>query len=100
MFANHPSSRLSFLLSTAALVILCSTFVESAGAAEEECVKVGLVTALSGTSALSGETIMRSRSIAIDEISAHGGVLGGRKLVLVRRADESNPTKGNWLRTS
>jgi len=32
--------------------------------------------------------------VAIDEVNAKGGVLGGRKLVLVRRDDESNPAKG------
>ena len=33
-------------------------------------------------------------TVAIDEINAKGGVLGGKKLVLVRRDDESNPAKG------
>ena len=32
--------------------------------------------------------------IAIDEINAQGGLLGGRKLELVRRDDEANPAKG------
>lgn len=77
-----------------ALFALCSAFAASAGAAEAEAVKVGLVAALSGNSALSGEAITRGLSIAIDEINARGGVLGGRKLVLVRRDDESNPAKG------
>jgi branched-chain amino acid transport system substrate-binding protein len=49
---------------------------------------------LSGNSALSGEAINRGLTIAIDEVNARGGVLGGRKLALVRRDDESNPAKG------
>lgn len=57
-------------------------------------VKIGLVAALSGDSALSGEAITRGLTVAIDEVNARGGVLGGRKLVLVRRDDESNPAKG------
>ena len=57
-------------------------------------VKIGLVAALSGDSALSGEAITRGLTVAIDEVNAKGGVLGGRKLVLVRRDDESNPAKG------
>lgn len=36
----------------------------------------------------------RPTTIAIDEINAKGGLLGGRKLELVRRDDEGNPTKG------
>ena len=57
-------------------------------------VKVGLVAALSGPSAKSGEGITRGLTIAIDEINARGGVLGGRMIELVRRDDESNPGKG------
>lgn len=57
-------------------------------------VKIGLITALSGQSALAGESISRGVQVAIDEINAKGGVLGGRKLELVRRDDEANPAKG------
>jgi len=57
-------------------------------------VKVGLVAALSGQSAKSGEGITRGLTIAIDEINARGGVFGGRMIELVRRDDESNPGKG------
>ncbi len=56
-------------------------------------IKIGLVAALSGPSAQSGEAITRGLSVAIDEINAKGGVLG-RKLELVRRDDESSPPKG------
>ena len=57
-------------------------------------VKVGLTAAVSGGSAASGEAIKRGLVIAIDEINGKGGVLGGRKLELVVRDDEGNPTKG------
>ena len=57
-------------------------------------IKIGLVTALSGQSALAGEAITRGLTIAIDEVNARGGLLGGRKLELVRRDDEGNPAKG------
>jgi branched-chain amino acid transport system substrate-binding protein len=64
------------------------------GALAAEPIKVGLVTALSGQSAQAGEAITRGLNIAIDEINAKGGLLGGRKIELVRRDDESNPAKG------
>ena len=57
-------------------------------------VVVALVAALSGGSALSGEAIKRGLTVAIDEINAKGGVLGGRKLELVLRDEEGNPSKG------
>jgi branched-chain amino acid transport system substrate-binding protein len=59
-----------------------------------EPIKIGLVTALSGQSALAGEAITRGLTVAIDEINAKGGLLGGRKLELVKRDDEANPAKG------
>ena len=43
-----------------------------------EPVKIGLVAALSGPSAKSGEGITRGLTIAIDEINARGGLLGGQ----------------------
>ncbi|MBA1274050.1 ABC transporter substrate-binding protein [Stutzerimonas azotifigens] len=64
------------------------------GAAQaEEPIKVGLVAALSGQSAKSGEALTRGLTVAIEEINAQGGVLG-RPLQLIRRDDESNPSKG------
>lgn len=57
-------------------------------------VKVALVAAMSGGSALSGEAIKRGLTVAIDEINARGGVLGGRPVALVIRDEEGNPSKG------
>ena len=57
-------------------------------------VVVALVAAMSGGSALSGEAIKRGLTVAIDEINAKGGVLGGRKVELVIRDEEGNPSKG------
>ncbi|WP_440906252.1 ABC transporter substrate-binding protein [Catenovulum sp. SX2] len=65
----------------------------SFSACAQETIKIGLVAALSGQSAKSGEAITRGISVAIDEINANGGVLG-RPLELIRRDDESNPSKG------
>ncbi len=57
-------------------------------------VKLGLIAALTGKSALSGEAITRGLNVAIDEVNSAGGVLGDRQLELIRRDDESNPAKG------
>jgi branched-chain amino acid transport system substrate-binding protein len=63
-------------------------------ASAAEPIKIGLVTALSGQSAKAGEAITRGLTVAIDEINAKGGLLGGRKLELIRRDDEAVPAKG------
>jgi branched-chain amino acid transport system substrate-binding protein len=62
-------------------------------AAAQDTLKLGLVAAMSGQSAKSGEAIVRGLSIAVDEINAKGGLLG-KKVELLVRDDESNPAKG------
>ena len=75
------------------LAAVAATFM-AAGVFAADPVKLGHVAALSGPSAQSGEAITRGLTIAIDEINAAGGVLGGRMIELVQRDDESNPPKG------
>jgi branched-chain amino acid transport system substrate-binding protein len=77
-------------LAVGAAIAFCAT----ASALAAEPIKVGLVAALSGPSAQSGEAITRGLQLAIDEINAKGGLLNGRKLELVQRDDESSPPKG------
>jgi branched-chain amino acid transport system substrate-binding protein len=71
----------------------------AAGAADP--IKVGLVAALSGQSAKSGEGITRGLTIAIDEINAHGGVLGRRRPTLratvpTRTMCSASPLSTRW----
>ena len=68
-------------------------FAAAVPAKAQDTVKVGLVAAMSGQSAKSGEAIVRGLSLAIDEINAGGGLLG-KKVELLVRDDESNPAKG------
>jgi branched-chain amino acid transport system substrate-binding protein len=68
--------------------------VAASALAQKPPVKVALVAAMSGGSALSGEAIKRGLTVAIDEINARGGVLGGSRVELVIRDEEGNPTKG------
>ena len=81
------SRRQAGVLAATALV------ARAARAHAAEPIKLGLVAALSGQSAKSGEGITRGLQVAIDEVNARGGV-GGRPLELIRRDDESNPAKG------
>src|ERR1700676_4779029 len=85
--APHKLSR-RLLLAGAALSLTIG-----APALAQETVKLGLVAAMSGQSAKSGEAIVRGLSLAIDEINAKGGLLG-KKVELLVRDDESNPAKG------
>jgi branched-chain amino acid transport system substrate-binding protein len=83
-------SRILKLACSLGLAVLAA----SANAYGAEAIKIGHVAALSGASAQSGEAITRGLAIAIEEINLRGGLLGGRKLELVQRDDESAPPKG------
>jgi branched-chain amino acid transport system substrate-binding protein len=87
-------TRSSFSFGRRTLLAAGLALAAATPALAAEPIKIGLVTALSGQSALAGEAITRGMQIAIDEINAKGGLLGGRKLELVRRDDEANPAKG------
>jgi len=91
MYGLHSQTkRRAFLRAACAAVGLVISWPLAAA----DVIKIGLVTALSGQSAKAGEALTRGLTVAIDEINAKGGVLGGRKFELVRRDDEANPAKG------
>jgi branched-chain amino acid transport system substrate-binding protein len=81
------------LLCCLTVAVLCGLGIQ-ASAQSKDPIKIGLGAAVSGGSAASGEAIKRGMLIAIDEINAKGGLLGGRKLELVIRDDEGDPAKG------
>jgi branched-chain amino acid transport system substrate-binding protein len=85
--------RRTFFASVIALALVVAV-AATAWTQGKPPVKVALVAAMSGGSALSGEAIKRGLTIAIDEINAKGGVLGGSKIELVIRDEEGNPGKG------
>lgn len=87
-FHDRNHARWSRWSAVAAAMLFASTSFAA------DPIKIGQVAALSGASAQSGEAMTRGLQIAIDEINAKGGLLGGRKLVLIQRDDESNPPKG------
>jgi branched-chain amino acid transport system substrate-binding protein len=85
--------NLQRLLFPVAAAVTLNMAIFAGAQATEPPIKVGLVAALSGQSAKSGEALTRGLTMAINEVNASGGVLG-RPLELVRRDDESNPSKG------
>ena len=90
-FLRRATTRRA-LLRTAPALLAAALLPAAAGAADP--IKLGHVAALSGASAQSGEAITRGLTVAIDEINAAGGLLGGRMVELVQRDDESSPPKG------
>src|SRR5438270_12647427 len=91
----HQAWSVTELCRPARFLLTAVTLSLAAGPAlAADPIKLGHIAALSGASAQSGEAIERGLQIAIDEINAKGGLLGGRKLELVVRDDEGNPQKG------
>jgi branched-chain amino acid transport system substrate-binding protein len=92
---NVCSGRCRFtLVAWATASIALAPLAAPSSLSAQEPIKIGHVAALSGGSAQSGEAITRGLSLAIEEINAGGGVLGGRKIELLQRDDESVPPKG------
>lgn len=83
-----------YRLASSILAATLAAALSSGPSRAADPIKIGHVAALSGASAQSGEAITRGLQVAIDEINAKGGLLGGRKLELVQRDDESSPPKG------
>lgn len=74
-------------------IVLASLGAGLTGCERSQEIKIGLVTALSGHSAKSGEALSRGLLLAIDEINSRGGLLGC-KLSLVSRDDQSDVGRG------
>lgn len=55
-------------------------------------VKIGVVLPLSGPFQIYGEQGLKGAMLAVEQINAAGGVLGGRPLELVIRDNQTNPT--------
>jgi branched-chain amino acid transport system substrate-binding protein len=66
-------------------------FIRRAAAADET-IRIGFLPALTGPSSSTGIGINRGTVMAVDEINAAGGI-GGRKVELITRDTQSDPTK-------
>ncbi len=74
-------------LATAGLSLMGHGFAQNAP------VKIGALNPYSGPMALYGTEVTRGFELAVDRINANGGVLGGRKIELIR-GDVTNPQQG------
>ncbi len=72
----------------AALVLLLTTLVVPAMAESAESVMIGVIAPLSGSLATYGESTTNGIKLAIEEINAAGGVLGGRMLEAISYMDD------------
>ena len=77
------------------LFAVAAALLIAAPALAQGPIKIGVLTPLSPPGdAAAGQFIVRGAKMAADEINAHGGVLGGRKVELVIEDDSGTPEKG------
>jgi branched-chain amino acid transport system substrate-binding protein len=77
----------------ASAIALTFTFACTKKNAENE-IKVGVFGPFTGGSAPMGLSMRNGVQIAIDQINAAGGILGGKKIVMVDRDDEAKNERG------
>lgn len=80
------------LVVLALFALACTPSAPSDGSSEAPPLKIGNVTAFSGPQANLGEAARMGAELAAREINAAGGV-NGRRIELIFRDDEANPTK-------
>ncbi|NYF80793.1 urea ABC transporter substrate-binding protein [Granulicella arctica] len=73
-----------------AFVGCCTLLISVSCYAQDQTVKVGVLHSLSGTMAISEDTVKNSTLLAIDQVNASGGVLG-KKIVPVIEDGSSDP---------
>ena len=87
--------RCTGTLATAiALILVAGGCGGAPGDGEQEPIKIGLSTPLSGAAASLGENERRGVELAIDQVNDGGGLLEGRKLALSAEDNGCNPTDG------
>src|SRR5215475_7183432 len=86
------TGRFRFAL-LAALALVATALAAPASA--QKPVKIGVLTPLSPPGdAAAGQFIVRGAKMAVEDVNARGGVLGGRKIELVVEDDSGTPEKG------
>lgn len=90
------SIRRHLLRSAYAAVWLCGLFAAIATLANESMppVTIGITAEFGLKGGKAAQSIDRGISLAVSEINASGGVLGGRRLVIERRDDRGVPARG------
>lgn len=76
-----------------ALVAACGLIGASIAQSHAEDIAIGVNMPLTGAFAASGAYVTDGARIAVDEINAKGGVLGGKTLKLIIEDNKSNPTE-------
>ena len=75
-------------------LVLGTLALEKKGPASKPPVKIGQMISTTGAYALTGQRCLPAIQMAVDEINAAGGILGGRKVELLILDDGGIPERG------
>src|SRR4029077_9670341 len=84
--------RRTVLTGSAAGMVSLTSGLAAPAIAQSDPIRIGYLPALTGPSSSTGIGINRGTVMAVDEINAAGGI-NGRKIELIVRATQSDPTK-------
>ena len=87
-----PVTRRHLIAGSAAGAAIAASGLARPAIASSDPIRIGFLPALTGPSSSTGIAINRGTLLAIDEINAAGGV-NGRKIELITRDTQSDPTK-------
>ena len=87
-----PITRRRVLAGSALGTVSLATALAKPAIAASDPIRIGYLPALTGPSSSTGVAITRGTQLAVDEINAAGGV-NGRKIELITRDTQSDPTK-------
>ena len=94
MHTAQTSTLIRCLAALAALAIASSSLAATAVPASGSPVRIGLDAEFSLEGSTSAQAVELGIRVALDEINAGGGVLGGRPLELTTRDNRGNPARG------
>jgi branched-chain amino acid transport system substrate-binding protein len=77
-------SRRAAALATGALAVVAALAVASTSAGQPATVKLGVMTFAQGPAKGIGDLVFNGAQLAIDEINAGGGIVGGRKVEMLK----------------
>ncbi|MGQ9584869.1 MAG: ABC transporter permease subunit [Anaerolineae bacterium] len=81
------------LCAIAAVMVVVALLATSCGAGQPQTIKIGIVMPITGPNAATTRDHINGMMVAIDDVNNAGGLLGGRKIEVIKEDDRSQPSE-------